>query len=290
MSKPRTVATAFEQELERCTAVIAEGLTAGTVERIAPTIEKFHQFVLTACGARVLAEIGSSEVDVFVRACLAGGSSPSVATMHNRRSTLRLLFRTARRLGLMPGDPTMDVELPPRCAKTARPLSDREVLVGRDVAQWSLLSVRFAAAWALAEATGRGGELGLVRVRDVDLGAGRVWLAGGSRVVARWGALTEWGVRVLGHRVGALNGVDSFVLHCAESASTSGRISASSAISTVLVRAGFGDAPDVRPGSVAAWAGRRCFDESRDISLVAKRLGVRSLDHAARMICWDWTR
>ena len=45
----------------------------------------------------------------------------------------------------------------------------------------------------------------------------------------------------------------------------------------------------LRPSSVAAWAGRRCFDETGDITKVAQLLGVRSLDQAARIIGWDWT-
>jgi integrase/recombinase XerC len=47
--------------------------------------------------------------------------------MRLRRSTLRLLFRTARDLGLAEGDPTMDVVLPSRTNEAARLLTDLEV-------------------------------------------------------------------------------------------------------------------------------------------------------------------
>ena len=67
-----------------------------------------------------------------------------------------------------------------------------------------------------------------------------------------------------------------------------GQVSASVALSDVLTRAGLGDEPDVRPGSVAAWAGRRILDETARIDEVARRLGMSSLDRTARFIAWDW--
>jgi integrase/recombinase XerC len=56
----------------------------------------------------------------------------------------------------------------------------------------------------------------------------------------------------------------------------------------LLTHAGLGEAPDVRPSSVAAWAGRRIFEETGRIDVAAQRLGMRSLDRAARFIGWDW--
>ena len=55
-----------------------------------------------------------------------------------------------------------------------------------------------------------------------------------------------------------------------------------------LMRAGIEREPDVRPGSVVAWAGRRIFEETGSIEEVARRLGIRSLDRAARLIGWGW--
>jgi integrase/recombinase XerC len=60
------------------------------------------------------------------------------------------------------------------------------------------------------------------------------------------------------------------------------------AIAETLMRAGIGREPDVRPGSVVAWAGRRIFEETASIEEVARRLGIRSLDRAARFIGWGW--
>ena len=46
--------------------------------------------------------------------------------------------------------------------------------------------------------------------------------------------------------------------------------------------------PDVRPASLIAWAGTVIFEETDKIEEVARRLGMRSLDAAARFINFDW--
>jgi hypothetical protein len=60
------------------------------------------------------------------------------------------------------------------------------------------------------------------------------------------------------------------------------------AISEVMHRSGVASEPDVRPVSVAAWAGRELLIQTGRIDEVARRLGVRSLDRAAAMIAWEW--
>ena len=53
-------------------------------------------------------------------------------------------------------------------------------------------------------------------------------------------------------------------------------------------RAGLGREPDVRPVSVVGWAGLRLLRETGRIDEVARRLGLRSIDRAARLLGWDW--
>ena len=64
--------------------------------------------------------------------------------------------------------------------------------------------------------------------------------------------------------------------------------SASIAIATTLRRAGLAREPDVRPASVAAWAGARAFAGGVPINGIASMLGIRSLDRTAEFIGWDW--
>ena len=261
-----------------------EGATA-TVRRIAPVAGRFAVFTARA-GARNLTEATPVLAGDFIRSRLTSGQQPTVPTMHDRRSTIRLLFAVARRLQLADHDPTVDLKLPPKSTRVARPLTDDEIDVARDVAMWSLSSKRIAATWAIAEATGRGAELARVSASDVDFIAGRVWLSGGARTTPRWGVLTDWGAKVLRGRLDELDGSDRLVFS-GEQARV-GQVSTCHAISTVLVRAGLAGERDVRPISVAGWAGRRVFDESGDIAAAARALGVRSLDQAAQLVGFDW--
>lgn len=192
-------------------------------------------------------------------------------------------------IGLANGDPTLDLVLPVRQPGSFRPLNDDEIALCRDAASWWMTSQRFAAVWALAEASARGAELGVVRAADVDLADGRVWLSGGARVEPRWAPLTPWGRDALERRLATCDG-DRFVAYRGHSPGPAGRTSAAAAVTAVLTRAGLADEPNVRPTSVAAWAGRTVFDRTGDIAEAARLLGMRSLDATARMIGWDWSK
>jgi integrase/recombinase XerC len=211
--------------------------------------------------------------------------------MHLRRSALRLYFRTLRQLGLFEGDPTLDLELPPRSSLAMRPLTDDEVVLCRSFSLQTLSATRQPAAWALAEATARTSEIPHVRVSDLDFSNRRVWIHGSSKAEARWGYLSEWGATQLVRRVGSLKNAleaDPAVAYEGRGSEQSGQTSSCIAIAETLMRAGIGREPDVRPGSVVAWAGRRIFEETASIEEAARRLGIRSLDRAARFIGWGW--
>lgn len=283
----RTAAPSVVRQLDSALASLAAESAGSTISRIAPTATRLGSF-LERSGVTSLTQVTPEVAGAFVISRLSSGRAPSVATMHDRRSTLRLLFRAARRGELMEHDPTLDLVLPARAVRWARPLTDQEVERARNVALWSLSSRRIAAAWALAEATGRGAELANVSARDVDLAAERVWLSGGARTEARWGTLSDWGVRVLRGRLSEV-GADHQLVYNGTNKSA-GQVATCHAISTVLVRAGLAGGRDVRPMSVAGWAGRRVFTATGDLAAVAGALGVRSLDQASRLIGHDWKR
>jgi hypothetical protein len=67
-----------------------------------------------------------------------------------------------------------------------------------------------------------------------------------------------------------------------------GQQSCCMAISDTLARCGLASEPDVRPASLVAWAGTVVYEETDKIEEVARRLGMRSLDAAARFISFDW--
>jgi integrase/recombinase XerC len=250
-----------------------------SVARVAPTIRRFVAFC-DRNGVTTLQTTTSADVESFVKSRLDSGLVASISTRHNRRSAVRLLFRTARREGLVELDPTVDVELPPRSSMPTRPLTDDEIELCRDIAWWR--STRTAVAWALAEATARGAEIGVLTPADVDLTSRTVWIHGGSRTEPRTGSLTEWGVAAI--RRGMAEVPDGPLTYNGTSSGAARQVSTCRAIGTVLLRAGLAAEPDVRPSSVSAWAGRREFLRTGRIEDAAAVMGVRSLDRAARLV------
>jgi integrase/recombinase XerC len=257
-------------------------------ERTSTILDRFGRFAVQGCGLVGLDEVTPGIARSFVTAPTGAGEPPSTSTMHWRRTALRLLFKTARRHGLMDGDPTVDLALPPRSSLGTRPLTDDEVTLCRSVAKWSLGGSRRSATWALAEATCRSSELPKIAGDDIDLGTGRVWIAGGKVTEPREGQLTEWGLAQVRARLGELDAPSSPLVYSGRSPSGAGQVAGSSALVDVLTRAGLHHEPDVRPGSVAAWAGRQVLEETGRIDCAARALGVRSLDRAAAIVAWDW--
>lgn len=273
----------------------AETLLAGQAwpsksdDRLAGILVRFLGFLVRGRGLAELGDVTPNVAEAFVRSPLPDGSSPSVGVMHLRRTAVRLLFRAAREAGWPLGDPTLDLVLPPRSPLPCRALTDDEVALCRGHAMWSLSGARRASAWALAEATCRSRELGHIQVSDVDLDAGRVWVHGGRQTAPRWGVLTDWGRGQVGRRVNELAGeAAARLVYSGGRVDRVGQVSSCLAIDDVLTRSGLKAEPDVRPSSIAAWTGRKVFEDTGRIDEVARRLGMASLDRAASFIAWDW--
>jgi integrase/recombinase XerC len=265
-------------------------LSEQSERRLLDVIGRFLRYVDRA-GVDSLGDVSPDLARGFVLARSGRTNvSPSVATSHLRRSALRLLFRVLRQMSLVEHDPTLDLVLPPRSSLQARPLTDDEIALGRSYSLHSLIETRRPAAWALAEASARSSEIPGVCVRDFDLAAGRVWLAGGTKVEPRWASLTTWGGQALERRLQAIGtDPDMPLVYEGRGSPESRQASACDAIGETLRRAGLGTEPDVRPLSVTAWAGQKVLDETGRIDAVARALGMRSLDRAATLIGWDWT-
>jgi integrase family protein with SAM-like domain len=128
--------------------------------RLHDLLDRFGSFLSAGQGVESLTEVTQAHVVLFLLAAPAAAKTgPAAATMHLRRSSIRLLFRLARDAGLDVGDPTIDVKLPTRSARPLRPLTDTEIDVCRRASLNTLVETRLPAAWALAEATARTSEL-----------------------------------------------------------------------------------------------------------------------------------
>jgi site-specific recombinase XerD len=108
-------------------------LSAQSRAKFLDLLGRFETFLVVGHGVVSLAEVTRAHVVLFISAAPAGTTSiePAAATMHLRRSAVRLLFRLARESGLEVGDPALDVALPPRAPRQVRPLTDAEIVMCR---------------------------------------------------------------------------------------------------------------------------------------------------------------
>lgn len=289
---PRAMCACLVDELHQIACCLdgAGRLSSESRPRVLGLGERFCAFAARAYSVASLAEVTSEQARAFVMASSADGRPASVATMRLRRSTLRLLFRTARELGLVAGDPTVDLVLPPRTNEAARALTDLEVQQCRRVALEDLTSTRLVVPWALGEATARTAEIPHLVVGDLDLARGRVWIHGSTNTKPRWGALTSWGVRQLERHLREHGLTDKRVSLTFRGTDNleSRRAHSSQAIRETMQRAGLTVDKSVRPQSLAAWAGRGVLTETGRIELAAQALGMRSLDGTAWFVGWEW--
>ena len=270
-----------------CEQLDAVALAVQTRRALIKVWARFARFGIRS-GVRCIADVDAGLVERFVHAS-ADGLAPSVAAMHWRRSALRMLFRLWRSRGLVDRDPTLDLALPPRSLLATRALSDDEVELCRWVSLDPPTETVFAAVWALAEAGASSGEIPHVLVRDVRVAEHWVRLSGSTKAEARNALLTQWSSKQLARRAATLDhDLSACVAYPGRGTVESGQAWVSGTISKILHRAGLADDAQVRPRSITAWVGRRIFDETRSIDIVAQRLGLRSLDRAAALIGWDW--
>ena len=220
---------------------------------------------------------------VFVRSATRKGRRPSPATLHVRRSALRAVYRTLRATGATMVDPTIDLVLPPRSVRTARPLADDEVALLRVTATGRarvLVAVCGAGATTTEATTVTRSHL-VVRRSGTFL-----VLPGVSRISPRTVPLDPWAAAVVST---APTGANGLLYPPAESSpgSRGAQAAACNTLRRLFTDCGVAG-PDVRPSSLrlhAADAARRTTGRIED---TARVLGVASLDAAADAVHWDW--
>src|SRR5258706_2565045 len=93
-------------EVDECLLTLARGAApVQTVARVAPVMRRFSDFVNASWKLDRLADVTPEVAMLFIQSRLECGLQPSLPTQHERRATLRLLFRVARRSGMANGDP-----------------------------------------------------------------------------------------------------------------------------------------------------------------------------------------
>ncbi|MDO8107208.1 hypothetical protein Q6348_08370 [Isoptericola sp. b441] len=268
-----------------------------TLARTGETLSRFA-LRLTAQGLTSLEQVQPVHCAGFVDAHTRHGRPPELATRHARRTALRMLFRELRSRGYDVGDPTLDLALPARSTRAARPLTDEEIALARAATRLGATgtSLHRAVAWALAEATAVTSEISQVRLSDLDDPREPRWvtLAGARRADPRLGELTPWGTAIIARHASLLRqaGLPGSTLLTYRGSHNPGQAAAQAAVCNAITHTlhatGLAAEPDVRPASVRNWAGRRLYEGGMPVEHVARRMGLRSLDATAEDIALEW--
>lgn len=298
-----TLACAVERTVSLWTNMTSQGqMSPQTRRSFGQLLQRYERYVHSR-GLVLVADVTRdlAEDFIFAQGRTRHGhiGDSATATQHQRRAVLRSFYRTLRELGLTDADPTRDIRLPDRSGSRIRPLDEDEAIALRHAAEYVTRPSRHAAAAALALSGGHTGEIGHIRVRDLDPKSGTVWLHGSTRTNPRWRPLDPWALRVLEARA-------AFVARQRRNpdAAPDSRLAVSSApapdehlqaracvaLSDLIRRIGLGAEPRVKPASLTAYAGVRIFGDTGKIEDVARGLGLRSLDRAADLVGYDWAQ
>lgn len=298
-TEPRALADVIDAVIDSWSDSVSIGaLSEQTLDKFSGVLGRFGRFCHQN-GAVTIADVSPELIDRFLTAkgrnrkgAIARAAS---ATIHNRRATLRAFFDRAIGLGLTATDPAARIALP-RLAETSRhPITrDQAALIRvhceRDV------PTRHASTVALLLIGVHTGELGHIRIRDVDFANGTVWAHGTVKRRARSLDLDPWAQRVLRARADKLRIEPDFdadvTLFCTGSQGSDQHRHARVCIVArqILVRAGLTLDTGVRPSSLTAYAGRCAYERRGLIQDAARLLGYGSLDTAAKIIDLDWDR
>lgn len=253
-----------EESLVKAAAILA---------RFATYVERRYQVadVRDIERDQVLAFLYSQRLGVELR-------DPAPATWNLRRWACGTFFRTLRQLGLLTGDPLLDVHPQQRGAGRYRPLSWAEVDICRFYARRATRDQYGPAAFACAEASATSGEIPKILVADVDLERAVVWIAGTRKSHARWGHLTDWGHRDIAQLIADRGDEPGQSLVRGGRNLKSSQSAVSERLSRTLDRAGFADDPTVAPTSIRYFAALRAYEDTGDLFQAQHALGIRSLD------------
>ncbi|WP_432112623.1 hypothetical protein [Streptomyces sp. YPW6] len=222
---------------------------------------------------------------------------PADSTRRVRKSGIDALFTEARYLGLTTKAPLLDLPPIPRSAR--RPvggLTDADVDNLRFHAERGMPQTRHAAVLAMLLSGLHTGEIGWTSTADLDHEHTRVWAAGATRITARYCPLNDlWCQDVLDQRArhllkhSAASGPPPALAISTDAPAHRRQSSVCTAFGEIVLHSGTKpDGRSARPRDVTSWLAAKVFAESGQIADVAIRLGLTSLDGAARLAGYDW--
>ncbi|MFC6984821.1 hypothetical protein [Streptomyces cirratus] len=220
-------------------------------------------------------------------------ATPAGGTRRQRRSAVTSLFTHARALGLTKAAPMVDSATIARSPRQpGADLQPHEVARLQFHSERGMPATRHAALLALLLAGFCSAEVGAAASGDLDLDARSVHTNGSTRTSARSCPLDEWGCQVLGLRAAYLGRRGPGPHQLVASATSAPSVVQSS------VGSGFGDIArrsglsthtrKVEPRDITRYVARKILNETGQLSEVARRLGLSSLDVAAGLADLQW--
>lgn len=260
-------------------------LSPSTISVYCLVVDRFEAYCRQV-GILDITEVDEGTAASFLHAPVASGErtrAPGSSTIRNRRSGLRALIRTARRLGYEIQDPTANLRDTTDHESRVPICTDDHVNRLRHAAPHSLFESILPTVLALAEAGATNDEISRLRATHVD--GDLVHLPGGHRVHPRANQMTDWGATAVSSHLGRLGDSDTPLIE--NRSPRSATVSASSAFSVIRLHADL-DRYRYRIVSVGAWRAQAIHRETGSIEQAAHFLGNPSLDSAARRIDHRW--
>ncbi len=285
-------------------------ITPATAYAGVNSISRFGDYA-RAHGVVTLADVDQTLCELYVHSHntpgyglirVDGAPAPSQSsTKHGRRQSLRVLFKTARALGLDDRDPAADIALPVRLLGRSVPATHEQVQRCSDASRTTLTETRLPCVLALFLAGLGTAELPYATRADVHLDARLVWAhGGGAKAVARWVPLDGWQAEMVRRRIDWLDAnpaktpalaarrtlvyaptKDGVPHHFRQAA-------AANAIGQIMRRAGLSKVPGIGAKSLRQHVAKDVYERTGSLAQVATRFGMVLLDAAADLIGLDW--
>ncbi|MFD5969914.1 hypothetical protein ACFWGR_27485 [Streptomyces sp. NPDC060311] len=219
---------------------------------------------------------------------------PKNSTRRQRRSALASLFAHARALGMTQAAPLLDsppIPRPPRSAGAE--LADTEIETLQFHSERGMPATRHAALLALLLSGLTSAETAQATTCDLDLTQATVTTEGSTYTRPRTCSLSPWAVFVLRLRADYLIEHRPGQHHLVTSGSSSrytAQASVGAGFNEIARRSGLATtARKVEPRDITRYVARQVLLETGQVSEVARRLGLSSLDSAAGLAGLAWS-
>ncbi len=264
-----------------------------------------------SAGCALVCDISSDVVWSWVNSPATGTRAaeyPSENIRRLRRATVVALYRTWFRLGITERNLGASLPTLPNLPRVVSAFTADAIQALKDAADYevedSTYEVGYArtpACLALALIGAQPGEVGAIRVSDIDQMDKAAFLhGGGTRFRERWVPIDDdWAWQVLIDRIAYLHrrypgnrqALLAYLPNDPSSADDFKARSAATSMSlTKLIRLAGVSAPDgrTRVAGINEYVAGRVFAETGRVEAVAARLGLARLDVAAHLVGYDW--